>query len=228
MPRSEAPADAGPPGPGPAESEAADPAPPRPDDPLTAVSDEKVRALLGKVVSGEAISEDIDALWLPLLGAGAGDIEKAIAVFRRRVAEHPTEADAHYGLGLALIAKLSATKVTEMELATLGVKADACFTKALDLDDYHFSARFSKAYCYAFWPPNTGKGPEAIRHFEILVERHGGDPGREGMEEVYYNLGKEYAKLGNFEKARECYREGLRVFPDSKTMQGELGAMDRK
>ena len=47
------------------------------------------------------------------------------------------------------------------------------------------------------------------------------------MDQVYFNLGNEYRKAGNFEKAKEVYEEGLKYFPDSETIRKQYEAMQK-
>ena len=109
----------------------------------------------------------------------------------------------------------------------LSAAGDQAFDAALKLDDRHFGARFSKAFSYTFWPPFLGKGPEAIKHFEILVDRHGHEAGNEAMPIVFQSLGSEYLRAGNREKAKAAFERGLETFPDSKVLEEQLRAMGK-
>jgi tetratricopeptide (TPR) repeat protein len=113
-----------------------------------------------------------------------------------------------------------------MDQMLLSARADQQYTKALELDDHHFGARISKAISYTFYPSIAGKAPEAIKHFEILRQRHGKDRTNDDMRMVYLNLGNEYLKMGNRDKAKAAYREGLATFPHSKEIRAALEAMD--
>jgi len=182
------------------------------------------KEFLGRLERETVTEEQISSLWNTLLGSG---LEKeAVAAFRAYVKAHPDDADAHYGLGVALSAQLM-SGASQTEMATLSGQADLAYSKALELDDHHFAARLSKAISYTFYPAIAGKGPETIRHFQILVDRHGGDSEKEMMEEAYFNLGNEYRKMGNIDKAKEVFKEGLRVFPDSERMTGQMEAMPK-
>ena len=46
------------------------------------------------------------------------------------------------------------------------------------------------------------------------------------MRMVYLNLGNEYLKMNNREKAKAAYTEGLATFPDSKEIKAALEVMD--
>ncbi len=138
---------------------------------------------------------------------------------------HPNDADAQYGVGLGLISKLVGGQVTYVEQGQLSLMADEAFTRALEIDDHHFDARFSKAVSYTHWPEAFGKGPAAIAEFEILRQQSAQDSSIPMLDQVYTNLGIQYRKTGNTAKSREALEEGLRIFPDSKGIQEQLKAL---
>jgi len=186
----------------------------------------RAAAMLAKLETGRFTTDEIDELWDTLSGSGLED--RAVAAFRSYLEDRPEDPDGWYGLGVALTSKFLGGAVSQLEVMKLSAEADKAFTKALELDDHHFSARLSKAISYTFYPPIAGKSPEAIEHFETLVRRHGTDTSIEEMEEVYFNLGNEYLKIGNVEKARASYRNGIRYFPDSERIRGALEAMEKR
>ena len=185
----------------------------------------RAREILAKVKAGSVNREEINDLWDTLAGSGLeGDVIKAFAAHAKA---HPNDTEGHYGLGVALMSKLLGGTLSQMEVGALSVRADKAFSKALAIDDRHFEARCRKAISYTFWPDIAGKRSEAIKHFEILVQRHGSDASNPMMKDVYFALGNEYRKAGNMEKAREAYRQGLGVFPDAKQILTALEAIDQ-
>jgi hypothetical protein len=181
-----------------------------------------VRSVLAKLESGIVSEDELNRLWETLPGSGLE--AEAVAKFKSYVEKNPNEPNAHYGLGIALTSKLMGG--SPLEQMMLSAQSDKAFTQALKLDDSHFGARFSKAISYTYYPAIAGKGPEAIKQFGILVERHGGDRSNPLMKDVYFNLGNEYLKVGNTKKARETYRAGLAVFPDAEQIREKLDAME--
>jgi len=183
----------------------------------------RAKALLADLAAGKLSRENVNEAWSYLSGSGLES--DAIAAFQAWTKKHPEDPEGWYGLGMAQTSKLMVSSST-METMLLSAAADRAFDAALKLDDDHFGARFSKAFSYTFYPSVAGKSPEAIRQFEILVERHGREADREEMELVYQNLGREYLKVGNREKARAAFEQGLQTFPDSKALKDQLRAME--
>lgn len=189
-----------------------------------AAIDKRIRGILEQVRAGSLERDELNDLWETLPGSGLED--DAVAAFTAHVKAHPDDAEGHYGLGVALTTKFLGGATSQLEVMKLSGQADRAFSRALEIDDHHFEARYSKAISYTFYPAIAGKGPEAIRHFETLVQRHGSDGSNDMMKDVYFNLGNEYRKAGNLQKAKEAYRQGLGVFPDSKEIRTALEAMD--
>jgi len=201
----------------------ADPDTPAKDDPKAGLH-ASIREILADAKSGGLDRDRLNDLWNTLAGSGLED--EAIKAYRAYVKANPQDADGRYALGIALTQKLRGGTVSQLEMGTLAMRADAEFSKALEIDDRHIEARFSKAFSYTFWPPAAGKGPEAIKHFEILVERHGTDTENGIMPQVWFNLGDQYRKAGNFDKAKDAFRRGLAVFPESEMIRKALETMD--
>ncbi len=181
--------------------------------------------LLVLAKEGRLTGEQVSSLWNLLPGSGREDA--AIAALKAYAAAHPDDPDAQYAVGVALISKLVGGQVSFLEQGALSSQADAAFGKALALDESHFDARYSRAVSLTFWPDAFGKGPDAIREFEFLRERHRADAGIPTMESVYANLVVQYRKAGNAEKAAEVLKEGLATFPDSETLKKFLGDAGR-
>jgi tetratricopeptide (TPR) repeat protein len=197
-----------------------------PEPAAAAVSPEqagKVRTFLTKLAAGEIRGDQMSELWEILPASGLMD--EAIAALKSNARAHPNDPDAQYGVGIGFISKLMGGQVTFVEQGQLSMMADQAFSQALKLDERHFGARYSKAISYTFWPDAYGKGPDAIKHFEILRRQSAGSTDEPMLESVYTNLGVQYLKAGNPAKAREALIEGVRLFPDSRDLKGQLEAM---
>jgi tetratricopeptide (TPR) repeat protein len=192
----------------------------------TGGSPEQVEALLARLERGGVTAKEFASLWGTLVGSGMED--RAIEAIRAYAEKHPNDADAFYGLGTAYTIKLVGAK--NLSYADQGVLSDAAhkaYDRALEIDDRHFGARLSRAISYTHWPEAFGKGPVAIRDFEILRERHGRDPSQEGMAEAYYYLGVQYQKAGDTEKAIQIFREGVETFPETGALREQLEAVEK-
>ncbi|ABR91499.1 TPR-domain containing protein [Janthinobacterium sp. Marseille] len=58
-----------------------------------------------------------------------------------------------------------------------------------------------------------GREVEAVKAYELALQHLPGDSGNTPLAECYKNLGSSYEKLGNGERATECFREALRHNP---------------
>ena len=184
---------------------------------------EKVKEFIARIEAGLVVGKEMNELWNHLAGSGLHD--EALRALVKNAKAHPNSADAQYGVGIGAISKLVGGQVTYVEQGQLSMMADVAFSRALEIDDHHFDARFSKAISYTHWPEAFGKGPAAIAEFETLRQQSAQDPSIAALEGVYTNLGIQYRKAGNLEKSREALEEGLRVFPDSKDIQEQLSVL---
>ena len=101
--------------------------------------------------------------------------------------------------------------------------ADKAFDTALDLDPEHWDARFTKAVSLSFWPPITGKQPEAVSNFQTLIAQQE----KSGVTQPHYAqsyllLGNLYLQQGKTDLAMQTYQQGLGLFPDHGDLKSQL------
>lgn len=159
------------------------------------------------------------------LGKHMKDLSEAerkelVALFKARAESKKYDADAQADYGHALIQKLLNAPIIEQ--AVLGTLADKQFDKALEIDNEHWGARFSKAMSLSNWPPMTGKQPEAIKHFEILIDQQEKKKPTPQFEQSYIVLGNLYSSQGKMDEAKKVWQRGLQRFPNSDQLKGAL------
>jgi tetratricopeptide (TPR) repeat protein len=125
-------------------------------------------------------------------------------------------------LGEAYVQMILAPGTGFMEMGKWGQAADRQFTKALELDDHHWDARFNKAMGLAHQPAILGSRPKAIEHFEILVEQQEKLSPETRHADVYLVLGNLWAEQGKQDKAREVWERGSKRHPTSRDLADRL------
>lgn len=178
-------------------------------------------ATVGKLTDRSVSWEDRMKLWKQLEESGLMD--KAIEALSARADEAKNNADAQYDLGQAYIAKLQ-TVSDGPEKGQWAMAADRMFDRALEIDNHHWEARFSKAISLSFWPPIFGKQNDAISQFETLrrqQEESGGS--RPEFAQTYHYLGNLYQQQGKADQAAEVYKKGLSLFPNDETLKQKSG-----
>jgi tetratricopeptide (TPR) repeat protein len=184
-------------------------------------ANEEVDALIARLknpnLSSFERSQIIDAL------ARAGRVDDVIAMMAEAAKADPSNPDRKVDVALSLLSKLRNGKVSQMEQATLGMAADKALDEALALDDQHWDARFNKAISLSFWPPVMGKQPEAIQHFETLIDQQGRGAPQPHHAQTHLWLGNLYQQSGKSELARKTWAAGLELFPGSESLQERLG-----
>ena len=133
--------------------------------------------------------------------AAKGELDKAIAQYRKALSFSPGYADAHYNLALALEWK--------------GLFADAAgeYERCLDINVNDVSAR----YHHALVLQDMGKLDEAAAEYGrvLSVEPENVD--------ALYNLGAVYSRQGAVEQAVRMYRKALAVNPGFVAAHNNLG-----
>ncbi len=101
-------------------------------------------------------------------------------------------------------------------------QANALLEEALRLDPRHWEGRFFLAMNHFNSPAMMGKGDEAIRHLETLVEQQG-DGTRPNFAMPYLYLGDAYKRKGEADRAEATWRRALELFPNDARFYGRLG-----
>lgn len=171
------------------------------------------------LLNGDMSAAEREEYWQKVREAGA--LEDVIALFEGRAERLSDDPEAQVDLGEAYLQKIF--EVGNGPLAGVwATKADGAFDAALELDDRHWDARFSKAASLSFWPPVFGKQAEAIHHFEILAEQQDTAPRESHHAQTYLLLGNLYQQNGRPEDALAAYRRGLERFPDDSSLISQI------
>ncbi len=190
------------------------------DEPVEVSREERVAQALA-LLDGDLSDAEVQGLWRELAEEGlTGDI---IAAFEARAEANPNDPDAQVELGGVYLQKIFEVG-NSPEAGLWATKADGAFDRALELDERHWDARFSKAVSLSFWPPVFGKQGEAIQHFEVLVSQQEGLAGEPRHVQTHVLLGNMYQQIGEREKALGVWRYGLELFPDEESLLGQIEA----
>ncbi|MBW3655633.1 MAG: TonB-dependent receptor [Gemmatimonadetes bacterium] len=109
-----------------------------------------------------------------------------------------------------------------MGQGTLIGQANTLLEEALQIDSTHWEARFTLAMHHFHTPEFLGRGPEAIRHLEILLRQQGEGP-RPNFARAYLVLGDLYRRGKREEDALAVWRRGAALFPDNVELRARLG-----
>jgi tetratricopeptide (TPR) repeat protein len=162
--------------------------------------------------------EDRQALWS---ARSKEQQDLVLAEFEQIAAANPRSADLQNELGEAYVHRLMTADF--MGMMVFGQKAEKQFDRALELDDHHWGARFNKAMSLANQPAFLGRQPEAIGHFQTLIEQQEAAAPERRHVETYLFLGNLYAQSGDQDKARATWQRGLSRFPDANELRQRLG-----
>ncbi|HEU0013561.1 MAG TPA: TonB-dependent receptor [Longimicrobium sp.] len=99
-----------------------------------------------------------------------------------------------------------------MGAGTLIGQANTLLEEALQIDSTHWEARFSLAMNHFHTPDFLGRGPEALRHLEILLSQQG-DAARPHFANTYHYLAEMYRRSNRAADADALRRRAAALFP---------------
>ena len=150
-----------------------------------------------------------------------GRIDEYVAAIEALAAASPEDAELQVALGHAYLQKLFGMG-NSPDMGDVAMKSDRAFDQALAIDENNWNARFSKAVSLSNWPAFLGRAPEAIEHFELLIEQQEGLPPRPEFAMPYLFLGNMHQAAGKREQAIAAWRAGLALFPTSEELRRAL------
>jgi len=176
---------------------------------------------IAKLLDPNFQGDDREKLWDQLKEQGL--IEEAIAQLEQEVKGDPENLTLMNQLAYAYLQPIMRGGVAGMDAGKWSMKADGMYDQILTADSENWEARFSKAISYSFWPPMFGKQPEAIRHFEILVEQQANQQSTPQFAQTHLLLGNLYEQQGKHEEAMAAWQVGADRFPDDADLRKQLG-----
>ena len=186
-----------------------------------ASTEARVAAAMEAFAADGLSDSDYQALWRKYAKEGLGD--ELLAAFEAMAEASPNDPDMQVAVAGAYLNKIFEVG-NSPEAGLWATKADKAFDRALELDDHHWDARFSKAVSLSFWPPVFGKQGEAIQQFEVLVEQQRALPADARYAQTHLLLGNMYQQIGQDAKAAGAWRSGLELYPGNEELLGQLEA----
>lgn len=150
----------------------------------------------------------------------AGKHEELLALFEAAAKSAPNDATAQFEFGRACLHSLM-TSQDMLEQGALSARADKAFDVALEIDERHWEARFSKAVSYTFYPDFLGKKKDAIAHFQTLVQQQETMPVEASQAQTYLYLGN-LLEARDPEQARQMWAKGAQRHPDNQDLKKRL------
>lgn len=179
----------------------------------------RIADAIAKLRGDDLSDSERSRLWKELFEAGLGD--QVLAEFEARAEREPNNPDARVDLANAYLQKLFNSPMGP-ESGVWGSKADKAFDAAIALDANHWDARFGKAVALSNWPAFLGKQPEAIKHFEVLLQQQAQRPLEPRFVNTHLILGNMYMQLGQKDKALATWQAGATQFPDNEALRKQL------
>ena len=128
-------------------------------------------------------------------------------------------ANANLNFGFAYVDKIPASgTITQVILANTAL---SYFTKSLELNP-SWIAYYTRGNSYLFWPKIFGRTPLGVADLEQAMKMQKQDAKRSYHVRVYISLGDAYWKMDDVAKAKEIWKEGLALFPESASLRSRI------
>jgi tetratricopeptide (TPR) repeat protein len=149
----------------------------------------------------------------------ANAYDRCIKFFEKLVADNPKSANAELNFGFAYVDKIPASgTITQVILANTALSH---FTKSIELKP-SWIGLYTRGNSYLFWPKIFGRTQLGVSDLEEAMKM-----GKQGATKAYHarayvSLGDGYWKLDDVARAKEIWKEGLSLFPDSASLKARI------
>lgn len=155
--------------------------------------------------------------------AKAGTTEALLDAFRRAAELAPNSADASYDLARAALA--AAQENPNHANGSYWGESDTALGRVLEIDPGRADARYEKANSLCYWPDVLGRKPEAIGHFEQLIDQGASLSEARHLHSISM-LGTLYLQVGRIDDAAAVWSSGLDQYPGDATLAQKIGELD--
>ena len=147
------------------------------------------------------------------------EFDRSINYFEKQVAAHPQSANLHLNYGFAYVDKIPiAGSITQVILANTALGE---FSKAVEISP-SWLALYTRGASYLFWPKIFNKAPLGVADLQKAIALQHDNPRKSFYVRTYIALGDGYCKMGEMQKARQTWQEGLQLFPNDAKLKDRL------
>jgi tetratricopeptide (TPR) repeat protein len=153
--------------------------------------------------------------------------DRSIEFFRGLVEERPDDMRLRLELALAYVDKIPTCGgiAAVVSKGTLARKSLDQLDRVIAQTGGSWVAYYCRATNHLYWPRALRHSDDAVADFTrcLEIQKASGDPAGESYDlRTYVGLGDAYAKDKDYGKAREVWREGLKVFPGAPELNDRL------
>jgi tetratricopeptide (TPR) repeat protein len=149
-----------------------------------------------------------------------GEYDRAIGFYEKLIQNNPNYANAQLNYGFTYVDKVpTAGSITQVLLANNALKA---FSKSIELKP-SWIAHYTRGNSYLYWPVIFGHAPDAIADLEAAMKLQNGSV-LPYYVRTWIALGDGYWKMGDIDKARKTWGDGLKQFPANAALKARLSS----
>ncbi|MBI3940603.1 MAG: hypothetical protein HY315_07185 [Acidobacteria bacterium] len=149
----------------------------------------------------------------------AKQYDRCLGFFEKLVTAAPAASNAYLNYGFAYVDKIpDAGAITQVILAN---KSLSLFSRSIELKP-SWIAYYTRGNSSLFWPKIFGRTPLGVADLEEAMKLQKTENKRGFHVRAYIALGDGYWKMGELDKARTLWREGLAQFPGTSPLVERL------
>jgi pentatricopeptide repeat protein len=147
------------------------------------------------------------------------DFDRSINYFAKLIVDHPQSANLHLNYGFAYVDKIPAAgSITQVILANTALGE---FSRAVEINP-NWIALYTRGASYLFWPKIFNKAPLGVADLQKAFALQKDGPKKPYYVRTYIALGDGYCKMGQMDKARDVWHQGLLKFPNDPKLKDRL------
>lgn len=147
--------------------------------------------------------------------------DRAESIFQEQLRREPGSADARAGLA-RVISECRIRFANFLSAGRMAGQSTRLLEEALRIDPRHWSARFTLAMNHFHTPEFLGKGDDARRELETLIEQQGGRADLPHLALPHLYLGELHRREGREADAQRVWSRGAELFPENAKLRERI------
>jgi tetratricopeptide (TPR) repeat protein len=155
-------------------------------------------------------------------------LDAVISQLKQEAQDNPNNAEIPTTIGEAQINELrtlaenGGAVANHDQIGILAMQADQEFDTALQIDPKNWEAQFVKYSTLYYWPASSQTDNQAVQGLTSLIDQQETMPSSPDFAQTYVNLGNEYQKIGQPDKAMATWQLGAQEFPGDSMLQRKI------
>jgi tetratricopeptide (TPR) repeat protein len=153
-------------------------------------------------------------------------LDSVISQLKEEGSQNPNNPEIPTTIGEAQLNQIRAMKENGNDnvdqMGILAMQADQEFDAALQIDPKNWEAQFVKASSMYYWPPDPKRDNQTVQMLSGLIDQQETMPANPTFAQTYVQLGNQYQKMGQPDKAMATWQLGAQEYPSDSALQKKI------